>query len=58
MADDKTKRGPADATRVNVNEDYELHYWSHKFGVTADKLRDAVKKVGPMAEDVRKELGK
>lgn len=58
MADDKTKRGPADATRVNVNEDYEVQYWTDKFGVSADRLRKAVEKVGPMAKDVEKELAK
>ena len=31
MADDKTIRGPADRTRVNTHEDYEVEYWSKKF---------------------------
>lgn len=26
MADDKTKRGPADRARINSQEDYELEY--------------------------------
>lgn len=58
MADDKSDRGPADRTRVNVNEDYEVQYWSKKFGVSPDQLRAAVKKVGVMAADVEKELAK
>jgi hypothetical protein len=58
MPDDKTKTGPADDKRVNVHEDYELRYWSGKFGVTPEKLKDAVRKVGPMVDDVKKELGK
>ena len=58
MADDKSKRGPADAQRVNTHEDYEVQYWSKKFGVTPEALRDAVKKAGPMASDVQKQLGK
>ncbi len=58
MADDKSKTGGGDRLRINVNEDYELRDWSEKFGVTPEKLKDAVKKVGPMADDVRKELGK
>jgi hypothetical protein len=28
MGDDKSKKGSADATRVNVNEAYELRYWT------------------------------
>jgi hypothetical protein len=58
MPDDKMKTGRADDTRINVNESYELQYWSEKFGVTRDELRDAVKAVGPMVSDVRRELGK
>ncbi|WP_437229313.1 DUF3606 domain-containing protein [Planctomicrobium sp. SH661] len=46
MADDRTKKGPQDAQRVNVNEDYELAYWTKRFGVSADELRAAVKSVG------------
>ena len=43
---------------INVHEDYELSYWSKKFGVTRDELREAVQKVGPQAVDVERELGK
>lgn len=58
MADDKTKTGAADRDRVNVNEDYELQYWTKALGVSADELRAAVKAVGPTAAAVRKHLGK
>jgi hypothetical protein len=56
MADDKTLRGPRDGDRVNVNEDYEVRYWTKKWGVTEQQLRDAVKRVGVMARDVEKAL--
>jgi hypothetical protein len=42
---------------VNVNESWEVDYWSKRFGVTPARLRRAVKKVGPLAKDVRRELG-
>ena len=58
MADDKTKTGTADDVRINVNEAYEVQYWSKKFGVTPDELRAAVAAVGPMVADVQKKLGK
>ena len=58
MSDDKTKTGKPDRDRINVNEDYELRDWSQKFGITAERLKEAVAKVGPMAADVRKHLGK
>jgi hypothetical protein len=58
MPDDKNKTGNADRLRINVNEPYELRDWAKKFGVSEDELRRAVTKVGVMAEDVRRELGK
>jgi len=56
MADDKSKTGRSDRDRINVNEDYELRDWSQKLGVSPERLKEAVKKVGPMADDVKKEL--
>lgn len=56
--DNLKKRGPQDRARVNVNESWEVDYWCDRFGVTPARLRQAVKKVGPMAKDVRRELKK
>jgi Protein of unknown function (DUF3606) len=56
MADDKEKRGPQDASRVNVNEEYEVAYWSKRFGVSADQLRAAVDKAGTSAKAVEEQL--
>lgn len=58
MADDLTKRGPPDAIRINVNEAWELRDWSKHFGVTPERLKAAVAKVGVMTKDVARELGK
>ena len=58
MADDKTKQGPADSSRININEDYEVTYWTEALGVSKEKLEDAVKAVGPSASAVREHLGK
>jgi len=33
MADDKTLRSPADSSRIAMGEDYEVAYWTDKFGV-------------------------
>lgn len=46
MNDNQSIRGPADAKRINVNEDYEVQYWTTELEVTEDKLRDTVRKVG------------
>jgi Protein of unknown function (DUF3606) len=58
MTDDKSNRGPADRARINVNEDYEVAYWTKELGVSSDRLRELVAKHGVMAADVRKALGK
>jgi hypothetical protein len=58
MSDDTTKRGPADAQRVNVHEEHEVRYWTQKYGCTKDELVAAVKAVGVMAKDVEAKLKK
>lgn len=52
MADDKTLRGPQDSSRIALGEDYEVAYWTKKFGVSQDKLAEAVKAVGNGADAV------
>lgn len=56
MSDDKTNRGPQDRSRIALGEDYEVRYWSEKFGVSAEELRAAVEAVGNSAEAVEKHL--
>ena len=58
MADNKANRGEPDRSRINTSEDYEIQYWTEKFGVGRQQLMDAVKKVGNSADAVRAELGK
>ena len=56
MADDRTKPGGQDRSRINVNEDYELRDWSQKFGVSTDELKAAVRAVGTHAPTVEQHL--
>lgn len=56
MADDASKRGPQDRSRINTNEDYEVRYWSQKFGVSPQQLKAAVRRVGNSAEAVERVL--
>ena len=56
MADNTTNRGSPDRDRINMNQDHEVRYWSQKFGVSADQLGAAVKKVGNSVSAVEKEL--
>jgi hypothetical protein len=54
MPDNLKKRGPKDATRINIGEPYELSYWSKKLNVPKEKIITAVNAVGMMARDVKK----
>jgi hypothetical protein len=56
MSDDKTNPGGADRQRISLSEDYEVRDWAEKFGVSQGRLRQAVAKVGNMADDVEREL--
>ncbi|CAN5502629.1 DUF3606 domain-containing protein [soil metagenome] len=56
MADNKTLRGPQDSSRVAMGEDYEVKYWTDKFGVSRDKLQKAVDAVGNGADAVEAHL--
>jgi len=58
MADNLKDRGPQDRSRINVDESWEMRYWTKELGVTEDQLRSAVKTAGTSAEAVRKALGK
>jgi len=54
MADDKSKKFPQDANRINIHEPYELAYWSRKFAVPPQKISDAVGVVGTSASAVER----
>ena len=52
MADNKKKRGGADAALIALGESYEVAYWSKKLKITPAQLKAAVKKVGHSARKV------
>ena len=56
MADDKSKSGGQDRTRINIAEDYEVRDWAKKFGVSSEQLKSAVKAVGTSADAVKQYL--
>jgi hypothetical protein len=56
MADNKAVRGPQDSARVAMGEEYEVTYWTGKFGVSRDKLQQAVDAVGNSAAAVEEHL--
>jgi Protein of unknown function (DUF3606) len=58
MADDLSKKGPADRSRINLLEPYEVQYWADKFDVSKERLSEAVRKVGHSSDAVERELRK
>ncbi len=56
--DDLTKRGPKDASRINLDERYEVRYWMEALKVSEERLREAVKAAGNSTEAVRQHLSK
>jgi hypothetical protein len=56
MPDDLSNRGPQDRARINIGEEYEVRYWSQKFGVSPEQLEAAVQKVGDSVDAVEREL--
>jgi hypothetical protein len=57
MTDNLKKRTPADAARINVNEAWELRYWSKTLKVTPERLKELVKEHGVSARKIREVLG-
>ena len=41
MADNPKDTGHPDRDEIDIHEDYEVRYWSHKWGITADQLKKA-----------------
>jgi hypothetical protein len=44
--------------RHRLDEEHEVRYWTQKFGCSKEQLEEAVREVGPMADDVGRRLGK
>ena len=55
--DSTNARGPQDRSRINVNQGHELRYWCKRFGVSADRLKEIVQKVGVSVTAVERHLG-
>jgi hypothetical protein len=46
MADDKSKRGKADRSRINPKESYEMQYWKKALGVSSQQITGAIRATG------------
>ena len=49
MTDNKHKRGKPDSIQINFHEPYEIAYWTTKWKVSEQQLRDAHRATGSVA---------
>lgn len=54
--DNKERSENQDMNRININEKYELQYWSKKLRVSQDELIKAVKSAGTTLYEVKRYL--
>jgi uncharacterized membrane protein len=52
MPDDKTKVGKPDRDRVSADQDYEVRQFAEKHGLTPEKVRDLIARVGNKRADL------
>ena len=58
MSDDKSKRAPADRSKISLSDEYEVRYWTNALGVDKQELTAAVQAVGNSADRVKNYLKK
>jgi hypothetical protein len=58
MTEEARKRPPQDASRINIEEKWEVRWWCEKLGCNEMRLKNAVRAVGPSTEAVRKYMDK
>ena len=53
---EETKAVLEDAELISLSEDYEIAYWRKRFGVSDDRLAEAVRRVGLSAAAIEAHL--
>ena len=56
MPDNPNARGSQARSRISMEQDHEVRYWTEKFGVDRQRLQEAVNAVGNSAEAVENYL--
>jgi hypothetical protein len=56
--DSKSNTGAPDSKTINLNEDYEVSYWTKELGVSKEQLTEAVDKAGKSVIAVKEYLNK
>jgi hypothetical protein len=58
MSDDLNNRHGQDRKRINLNEKWEVDYWTRELGLTKEELERAVKTAGDRVDSIRQHLGR
>jgi hypothetical protein len=58
MSDDLNQRNGQDRERINLNEKWEVAYWTRELGVSKEELERIVRETGDRAAAVRQHLGR
>ncbi|HVJ02955.1 MAG TPA: DUF3606 domain-containing protein [Sphingomonas sp.] len=53
MVDNPALRSGQDRTRIALEQEHEVRYWTGELGVTREQLAEAISAVGNQANDVR-----
>jgi DNA-binding XRE family transcriptional regulator len=56
MADDLNQRGQQDRSRINMNEPWEVKYWTKELGVSQEELARIVRVAGNSVSAVRQHI--
>jgi hypothetical protein len=56
MSTNRNDSGPRDRSSINMNEPFEVRYWSKELGISLEQLKALVHKVGPAPDAIRQEL--
>jgi hypothetical protein len=56
--DNVKDRQPQDPSRINIRDEWEVHYWTKKLRVSPDELRRLVATHGNSVEKVREAIEK
>ena len=56
MADNLNDRGTPDRNIINLDEEWEVTYWTKELGVSETDIMEAIKVVGNSSDKVRAHL--
>lgn len=47
-----SRSGPQDSNHVTLGQNYDVEYWSNRFGVSRDELEEAIDSVGDSVDAI------